>query len=91
MQAGLLGGIIGLIFLAFVTNYTIKLLSKCRKLTKNPDNSTYVDVGREGAGITGVILVYVSVISMNLGVCSSYVDFVAQNLSLVLTDITGNE
>ena len=91
MQAGLLGGIIGLLFLAVVTNYTIKLLSKCRQMTKSPDTSTYIDVGRESFGLIGVILVYGSVIAMNLGVCSSYIDFIASNLSLVLIDITGNE
>ena len=91
MQAGLLGGILGLIFLAIVTNYTIKLLSKCRKMTVDPESSTYIDVGRQSMGIVGVILVYVSVIAMNLGVCSSYVDFMASNLSSILSDSTGNE
>lgn len=90
MQAGLLGGIVGLLFLAVVTNYTIKLLSKCRQMTKSPETSTYIDIGRESLGITGIILVYASVIAMNLGVCASYVDFIASNSSQVLINLTGN-
>jgi len=91
MQAGLLGGILGLIFLAFIANYTIKLLSKCRKLTDNPEKSTYVHIGKETFGISGVILVNISVIALNLGICASYVDFIASNFSSVLVNVSNNE
>lgn len=87
MQAGLLGGIVGLIFMAIVTNYTAKLLTRCRKMTKSPDTCTYIGIGDECLGKTGKFLVYLGVISMNLGVCSSYVDFIVVNLGLVLNDV----
>ena len=90
MQAGLLGGIFGLVFLAFITNYTIKLLSKCRKLTDNPEKSTYIDIGKETFGISGVILINISVIALNLGICASYVDFIASNFSSVLVNVSNN-
>ena len=60
-------------------------------MTKNPEKTDYLDVGYESAGMTGKVLVYIGVISMNLGVCSSYVGFIASNLSAVLVALTDNE
>lgn len=91
-----MGYIAGPVFLTIflgLSVYSIELLVDCacwlrkqqKQQTTSPQQLTYVDVARSAFGPMGATLSYVTAISASIGVCGSYLVFVAVNLESLLS------
>lgn len=73
-------GVLGFVFIAFLSNYTMKILvaSKYRYQEQYKKCETFIDVGTHAAGPVGRILVQFAQIGSQLGTCSIYIVYIAQ-------------
>jgi proton-coupled amino acid transporter len=81
MQMGYIAGPIFMTLLMTLSVYSMKLLVKCSKHTAG---HSYVDVARAAFGATGARCSYVASCSASIGVCGSYLVFIAANLQSLL-------
>jgi proton-coupled amino acid transporter len=81
MQMGYIAGPIFMTLLMTLSVYSLKLLVKCSKHTAG---DSYVDVARAAFGATGARVSYVASCSASIGVCGSYLVFIAANLQSLL-------
>ncbi|KAL6073321.1 Transmembrane amino acid transporter protein [Balamuthia mandrillaris] len=99
-EAGLLGGCLGLLVLAFFSFYTLIILAKCgrfaasllHKQTATKENHsrsskviTYPDIGRACFGRAGAFAAWFGILAMTVGVCGSYLVFMGSSLSHLLS------
>jgi len=87
-QAGVVGGTVGVLFLAVLSTFSLQKLAHCSSLTmdrwqptKQRRAPTYPDVGREALGTVGSFLAWFGVVAMSLGVCGSYLVFICNALA----------
>jgi amino acid permease len=85
-QSGLWSGLLSMALFGVVSAHTLKLLARCRKVSRN-HNSSYEDLGREAYGENGAAMVTFAVVSMSLGVCAAYLVFVASQLQRLFQDV----
>ena len=93
LQMGYIAGPIFLTLLMAVSIYSLQLLVQCAKYStssnRNEHHSSYVQVARAVFGTTGARLSFVASCSASIGVCGSYLIFIAANLrSLIDTTIS---
>ena len=98
-QMGYVAGPLFLTILMFLAVYSLKILVRVSRncsattiggRTSSSSPSSYVDVARATFGTTGAILSYAASISASIGVCGSYLVFIAANLqSLLLATLSG--
>jgi proton-coupled amino acid transporter len=86
-QMGYIAGPIFMTVLSFLSVYSMKLLVRCSRLTgpAGLGSSSYVEVARICFGKTGARLCYTASISASIGVCGSYLVFIAANLQALLS------
>lgn len=88
-QAGVLGSIIGIIFLATASSFSLKRLAQCAHLVpvalRNNGVLTYPAVGREACGALGEAAAWFGVLAMTLGVCGSYFVFISSTMASMTT------
>eukprot|EP01114_Cavostelium_apophysatum_P008085 TRINITY_DN2036_c0_g2_i1.p1 TRINITY_DN2036_c0_g2~~TRINITY_DN2036_c0_g2_i1.p1 ORF type:complete len:449 (-),score=121.61 TRINITY_DN2036_c0_g2_i1:7-1353(-) len=80
-NGGLIACAVGLIFLAFISNFTVRLLGYMKTEYRKKDLQSYSDIGRESFGKTGVTMVNVSIIASQFGYCCAYLVFIGDNIS----------
>ena len=90
-KMGYLAGPMVLVVFLGLSVHSIGLLVDCARWLRNSSNNhhssssvSYVDVARATFGLTGAALAYASSIASSIGVCGSYLVFVAVNLSALL-------
>ncbi len=81
LQMGYLAGPIFLGILMFLSVYSLQLLITCARAS---GQHCYVDVSRNIFGRAGARMAYVASVSASLGVCGSYLVFIAANLQSLL-------
>eukprot|EP00026_Physarum_polycephalum_P009469 Phypoly_transcript_09594.p1 GENE.Phypoly_transcript_09594~~Phypoly_transcript_09594.p1 ORF type:complete len:457 (+),score=23.96 Phypoly_transcript_09594:99-1373(+) len=101
-QSGLYAGIVLLLFIGIVSNYTMKTLVRCKdeikerlaqqeeEDTKNGTKNheiTYGDIGKYTFGPAGLYAVNFAIISSQIGFCCAYVIFIATNLNSMFPEI----
>ena len=86
-QAGIVLGAVAMVIIGSLSLYTMLLILEikrgCQKVTKNR-NLDFSTMGRVCMGVPGRILVDVSVLLCNLGVCAGYMLFIGGNLRIPL-------
>lgn len=102
MNAGLWGGIIGVILVALLSNYTIRTLLKCgervmeinsKKMNTNNNNDyfvippSYPEIGRTAFGELGGKIVSLFSALMCFGVCLAYFILIATNIIELLPKV----
>ena len=75
-QAGLLGGVLGVTLLAFLSASSIKLLVRVKRRVFGSHAVTYLDVAERVLGEEAGRLVTVAVVACSLGVSTAYLDFI---------------
>jgi len=81
-MGGLIAGAIGLVVLALISNFTVRLLAYCKTNYKDGKViGSYADIGRVCFGRVGVIMVNSSIIMSQMGYCCVYLVFIGKNLS----------
>ena len=82
-----MGSTVGVLFLAFLSMFSLDRLSRCSVLTmdKNGRTKTFPEIGRAAYGKTGYVMAWFGMIAMSLGVTGSYVVFI----SSTLVELTG--
>jgi proton-coupled amino acid transporter len=87
--AGFWGGFFGLIILAFLSNYTIKLLVICKNKLNNEEGEyiTYYDLVLRVLGKYFAISLYIALVITSLGICSAYFVFCAPLLNEMIPSI----
>lgn len=93
-QTGYVAGPLFMMALMALSVSSLRTLGRCRRLarpangdssgTKRPNNVSYVDVARAAFGETGAKIVYCASVSASVGVCGSYLVFIAASLSSLL-------
>lgn len=91
MNAGLWGGVVGILLIALLSNYTIRTLLRCgervmqieqkKHLNVEPHPPSYADIGRSAIGTPGAILVSLFSGLMCFGVCIAYFTLIGGNIS----------
>ena len=84
-----MGYVIGPTFmtlLMFLSVYSLKLLVKSSRSLRERKQTTYVDVARTIFGKRGAQLTYIASISASMGVCGSYLLFIAANLQSLFVE-----
>jgi len=89
-QAGIYGGIVGIMVIALVTDHCCKLLVHCKNTLPNASGlATYGDVGTQIMGKKGKILVDIFLIFTQTGFCIGYMIFISKNIdSFMPSEIT---
>mmetsp|Transcript_48079 Transcript_48079/g.61618 ORF Transcript_48079/g.61618 Transcript_48079/m.61618 type:complete len:529 (+) Transcript_48079:3-1589(+) len=85
-QAGVIGSIVGILFLAITSSYSLQLLASCIHLLPKRVNGqpiTYPSLGSEAYGYYGWLISWFGVLAMTLGVCGSYFVFIASTMSSI--------
>jgi amino acid permease len=82
-QGGIWASILCLAFFAVVSAHTLKLLGRCRKVSKQLDPS-FVDLGHEAFGPAGAKVVTTAIVAMSIGVCAAYLVFISGTVESVL-------
>lgn len=80
-EGGLIACGIGLVLLALISNFTVRLLAYCKIKFTNYNIQSYADIGRATFGPVGGILVNTSIIISQIGYCCAYMVFIGKNLS----------
>jgi hypothetical protein len=85
-QAGVVGSVVGILFLAITSSFSLQRLAACSKLLppqgrQNGENLTYPVLGRCAFGWWGWFISWFGVMAMTLGVCGSYFVFIASTMS----------
>ncbi|KAL6060342.1 Transmembrane amino acid transporter protein [Balamuthia mandrillaris] len=77
MQAGLLGGLLGMALLSFLSLFTILMLIQCKNSIPELKRRyvTYVDLVRVVLGKPLAIVLYAAIIITSLGACAAYLVF----------------
>ncbi|ELR24157.1 Transmembrane amino acid transporter protein [Acanthamoeba castellanii str. Neff] len=77
LQAGLFGGMIGILVLAILSCYTIRMLIQCKRelVGKSDRYVTYVDIAREVYGRVVAWTLYAAIVITSIGACSAYLVF----------------
>jgi proton-coupled amino acid transporter len=88
-QAGVYGGIVGILIIAWVTDHCCKLLVHCKNhFDDAADLATYGDVGTKVLGKRGKLLVDIFLVFTQTGFCIGYTIFIARNIdSFMPSDI----
>jgi len=81
MQAGIGGAVGGVCALAIGSRVSLSLLAQCGHLVKGRPHPTYPEIGRAAFGAVGFWAAWAGIVAMTLGVCGSYVVFVASTLA----------
>ena len=76
LQAGLVGGVLGVTLLAFLSASSIKLLVRVKRRVFGSHAVTYLDVAERVLGEEAGKLVTVAVVACSLGVSTAYLDFI---------------
>ena len=84
-QTGYVAGPILMLVMACLSVSLLKTLVRCRRLLRGT-NASYVDVARAAFGDTGAKIVYCASISASVGVCGSYLVFIAASLVTLMPD-----
>jgi proton-coupled amino acid transporter len=80
-QAGVYGGIVGILVIAWVTNHCCKLLVHCKNSLPNANEmATYGDVGTQVLGKRGKLLVDIFLVFTQTGFCIGYAIFISKNI-----------
>lgn len=83
-QAGLAFGLVSILLIAFLVNYTMRLLVHCQveinKTHRDHPLSNYEDLARHAMGFWGYIFTISSILVTQIGICCAYVLFVASQL-----------
>ena len=86
-QAGIVLGAVAMVIIGSLSLYTMLLILEikrgCQKVTKNR-NLDFSTMGRVCMGVPGRILVDISILLCNLGVCAGYMLFIGGNLRIPL-------
>eukprot|EP01087_Luapelamoeba_hula_P016550 TRINITY_DN5095_c0_g2_i3.p1 TRINITY_DN5095_c0_g2~~TRINITY_DN5095_c0_g2_i3.p1 ORF type:complete len:434 (-),score=59.70 TRINITY_DN5095_c0_g2_i3:84-1385(-) len=86
-QSGVYAGMIGMIFIALITDHCCKMLVDIKNaLPNNKDVKTYGDVGTALLGKKGRILVDCFLVLTQTGFCIGYTIFMAKNLDQLIHD-----
>ena len=89
-QTGYVAGPILMLIMASLSVSLLKTLVRCRRLLQGTNATgptvSYVDVARAAFGDTGAIVVYCTSISASVGVCGSYLVFIAASLVTLMPD-----
>ena len=82
-QAGLVGGVVGTLAFAVLSNVCFSMLVQVSHLCSTPEhkNPTYPQIGRMCFGVAGETLVWFGMVAMTIGVCGSYLIFVGQTMA----------
>lgn len=80
-EGGLFACAVGLIILAFISNYTVRLLAYIKTTFTRYNIQSYADIGNATFGKVGSVLVNTSVIISQIGYCCAYLVFIGKNLS----------
>lgn len=85
LQAGLFGGMIGILVLAILSCYTIRMLIQCKRelVGKSDRYVTYVDIAREVYGRVVAWTLYAAIVITSIGACSAYLVFCGNMLESV--------
>ncbi|KAL6071658.1 Amino acid transporter transmembrane domain [Balamuthia mandrillaris] len=84
-QAGLYGGMIGIVIIALVTDHCCNLLVQCKNMLPDSEHvRTYGQVGVRVFGKPGRVLVDFFLAFTQLGFCVGYLIFMGQNLNSLL-------
>jgi hypothetical protein len=84
-NGGLHASLAGILALAAVSYYTLRMLARCGELL-NTRSATYPEIGRAAAGRPGYAAAWLGIVFMTLGVCSAYYTFVANMLADLFQD-----
>lgn len=84
---GFIAGPIFMTVLMVLSVHSLDMLVNCSRAVQsiNSQNHSYVDVSRAIFGKPGALLTYVASISASMGVCGSYLLFIAANLQSLLS------
>jgi len=93
-HSGLWAGIVLLFLIGVASNYTIKVLIRCKqelvmreKVLAHTKEITFGDVGQYTFGSIGKYAVNFAIISSQIGFCCAYVMFIAKNLNSMIPHI----
>lgn len=81
MQAGVVGSVLGVCCLAVLSRISLNILASTAHLVRGNGRPTYPAIGREAFGPAGAIIAWLGIIFMTLGVCGSYMVFVADTMA----------
>lgn len=85
-QTGYVAGPILMLVMAGLSVSLLQTLVRCRRLHTAKGAVSYVDVARAAFGDIGATSVYCASISASVGVCGSYLVFIAASLASLLPD-----
>lgn len=75
-QAGLVGGVLGVLGMAALSYYSLILLPHCGHLVPHIRRPTYPQIAGAAFGIRGEAAAWIALILMTLGVCGAYLVFI---------------
>ena len=87
MQAGVILGSVAMLIIGSLSLYTMLLIVEIRRACQRISNNKNIDFSSMGTicmGIPGRVVVDISVVMCNLGVCAGYVIFIGGNLRVPL-------
>jgi len=83
MQAGIWIGVIGLVLIAILSNYTMNILLKCSIKMKEdqvgPEKPSYADIAHRAFGRVGELFVCFMNFSVTMSICISYLILIGVN------------
>eukprot|EP01084_Bolivina_argentea_P125518 222385_1 len=82
-QAGFIGGGISLIFLAWLTSYTLTWLAECGHFHPSKVKPSYPEIAKFAFGNNGFYIAWFGIFTMTIGVCGSYLVFIGTELSIM--------
>eukprot|EP01083_Nonionella_stella_P303974 1054196_1 len=84
-QGGFLCSSISLILLAYLTSFTLVWLAECGHLHPTLSKPTYPQIAEYAFGKIGFIIAWFGILSMTIGVCGSYLVFIGNQMSIMVS------
>ena len=86
VEAGLLSGTIGIVVFAVLSYAVFCTMVECGHLVRGSDRPSFLQIGTAAFGpYLGRGAILFGMLAMTLGVCGTYLDFIGQTLSSLLT------